>query len=312
MRSLILGIGGQDGSYLAEILLNRGHQVFGLHRRTSNDNLQRIERIRDSVKLRQGDVTDVMCMADLIQTIRPDHVYNMADQDNVGWSFHSPQTSLDVTASAVFQLMETVRLLSPETKIFQPISATIFGDAPPPQNEATLLNPRSPYACAKTAALHYCRFFRQHYGLFVTTAIFYNHDSPRRNPDCLLHYLFRCALEIKAGTLDAIPLGDPDLPVDIGYAGEFMVLVADMMDLGRPDDFVVGTGIPRTVKEIAQHVLASMGLSVVLTKPDPEYVSQDGRRILVADISKAKWILGFVPRVRLEELVSRVSMRYKR
>lgn len=310
MKSLIIGIGGQDGSYLAESLLNRGHTVHGLYRRSSGDSLARVQHLLSSITVHPGDLTDRQSLMWVLGDVKPDHVYNMADQDHVGFSFDTPQVSLDTTANGVFHLLDSVRLCCSRAFVFQPLSATMFGDAPPPQNERTVFRPASPYAAAKVAAYYYCQFFRNHYGMHVSTGIMFNHDSPRRNPNCLVHYLFRSALQLMKGDIKYVEVGDPDLMVDIGYAGEFMSGVADMMRLKECGDFVMGTGRAYTVRQIAEAVLARCGVDPSLIRTKKDYRSQDGKRYLMADNKKAKSAFGFNPQVGLTELICRVSTRY--
>ena len=240
-RVLIFGINGQDGSFLAEILLERGYEVHGFYRRSSVDNLSRIRHLLSDVTLHKGDLTDYGSVHRAVAECLPLHeVYNEADQDHVGWSQSAPSYSAAVTYGGVVNVLEAVRQLTPTTRIFQPVSATMFGYAPPRQDETTRLYPQSPYACAKVAAYYLCQHYRREHGMFVSCGILFNHDSPRRSGDYLLQRIARG--EELWGDLETI--------VDIGYAREYMEAVWKLMQLDRPDDFVLGTGRGYRIKDL--------------------------------------------------------------
>lgn len=262
-RALILGVSGQDGSYLAEILLERGYEVHGMIRRSSSgqDNLWRLSLVLDQIKLYNGDLTDPISIQDVILKVKPDELYNEADQDDVSWSFNTVHHSMDVTAKAVATVLDTVLKFWPVCRVFQPLSATMFGDAPAPQDENTPFNPLSPYACAKVAAYHLCRFYRQTYGLHVSTAIFYNHDSPRRRGDYLLQRICRQAIEVSRGQRDVIEVGNPDALVDISYAKDCMDTAHEILLLDTPDDFCVGSGSAHEIRQLCYEALGQMGVS---------------------------------------------------
>ena len=273
-RALVLGIGGQDGSYLAGILLEKGYEVHGLYRRSSVDNLRRIAHCRSRVTLHQGDMADPISVERALLEAQPDEVYNMADQDHVGFSLATTAYSLDITAGAVGRTLETLRGLRRRTvRYFQPLSATMFGDAPPPQNEQTPFAPASPYACAKVAAYYLCQHYRREYGMHVSTAIFFNHDSPRRGGDYLLQ---RIAREEKLW-------GDLDTVVEVGYAREYMEAAHAILQLDRPDDFVIGTGRGFRIRDLVEGEKARW----YYHKPSTG---------LIADASKAYTAFGFDPR----------------
>ncbi len=260
-RALILGIGGMDGSYLADILLERGYEVHGLYRRSSVDNLQRIAHCRDKVTLHQGDMGDAKSIDRVICFVMPHEIYNVADQDHVQSSFAAPGYSMDITAGAVMRTLESVRLITPQTKFFQPISATIFGDAPGPQTLDTPLNPLTPYACAKASALHIARYYRQVHGMHVVTAILYNHDSPRRGPDYFLQKICRQAVEVSRGLRDYVEVYDPSARLDIGYAKDYMEQVVECMGRSDPKDLLIGTGNPWLVEDYVAAALSCLELT---------------------------------------------------
>lgn len=241
-RALVLGIGGQDGSYLADILVERGVEVHGMLRHSSGDNRRRIGHLDGKVRLHSGDLTDFCSLQRVVIDADPEWVFNEADQDHVGYSKLTPLYSAQVTYGGVANLLEVLRLdptlrecedkgrVSWGRKLFQPLSATMFGDCPAPQDESTPLNPASPYACAKAGAWHLCRHYRREHGLDVRCAIMYSHDSPRRGGDYLLQ---RIARGEKIG-------GDLSTVVDIGYAREYMEAAVRIMELPTADKFFVG------------------------------------------------------------------------
>lgn len=254
-RALILGIGGMDGSYLADILLEKGYEVHGVVRHSSVNNLQRIEHCKDRLILHRGDMADSMSIEWTLEDVKPDEIYNEADQDNVGWSEDTAGYSADITYGAVARTLKSVLGVCPKAKFFQPCSATMFGHNPGPQNEDTPFDPQSPYAVAKTAAYYACRYYRKTFGMFVSTGIMFNHDSPRRGPDYLLQLICRSAIRIAKGEQETLALGNHDLKVDIGYAREYMEAAHAMLQLDKPDDFVIGTGTTYAVKNLARIAL---------------------------------------------------------
>ena len=263
-RALILGIGGQDGSYLAELLLAKGYEVHGLVRRSSVDNLWRIAGIRDRVTLHQGDLLDTMSLHNAIGQAHPHEIYNEADQDHVGFSREAALYSTAVTFGGVANLLEV--LLScvdwaGQMKVFQPLSSTMFGMAPPPQDENTPLAPASPYACAKAGAWMLCKHYRREHGLDVRCGIMFNHDSPRRGPGYLLGEIVNQALAVRDGKRKMIELRNLDLRVDIGHARDFMEGAWQIMQLDKPDDYVLATGKGWTIRELAERALIYVGMA---------------------------------------------------
>ena len=236
MRALITGVCGQDGSYLADILLERGYQVYGLYRHSSKDPCDNVQHNIGNPKfhLIQGDVTDALCLDEVIRKVDPHHIYHEADQDNVDWSFIHPAYQVDVTVKAVSNLLASVHRHCPSARVFIPCSATMFGNAPAPQTESTPFNPLSPYACAKVAAYHIARMYRQNYGMFVCTGILYNHDSPRRNGNYLLHKICKAAARG-----ERLKLWDIDDYVNVGYARDYMNWVTAIMHHSKPDDYTI-------------------------------------------------------------------------
>lgn len=318
-RALILGITGQDGSYLAELLLGKGYEVHGLYRRTSLPNTGRIYHLLDRLTLHRGDLSDPMSVDWVVRTLVPDEVYNLADQDHIGWSLFTPAYSADVTAGAVGRLLDSCANLEKSkgpVKVFQALSATMFGDTPPPQNEASRVNPMSPYACAKTHAYHLCRYYRS-LDLSVSTCIFFNHDSPRRGPEYLLHRICRGAAQVRADLdagrkLWADTLYGPEDEVDIGFAGDYVEAAWLALQKDEPSDYVIGTGLGTKVKDLVGYAGRYFNL------PDEvegwldfgEPKSKNLTPALRADFSKAKTQLGWNPRMDLVTLVRIICARY--
>lgn len=302
---LILGIGGQDGSYLAEILLDRGFEVHGLCRRASTGNMERIKGLLDNVHIHQGDLLDPISLFRVISDVRPSIIYNEADQDNVGWSYDTAGYSYDVTGSAVGKILEIVRRVNPEIRFFQPVSATMFGGASPKQDESTPLDPQSPYACAKAMAYHLARYYRKTHGMFVSTGIFYNHDSPRRNNNYLLNKICRSAVEIEKGKQEKMELGNLDLLVDIGYAKEYMEAAYHIMQQEKPNDFVIATGQPYSIRALAEYALEFAGVTDVagLIVSSKSFSRPGEEPILIGNSGKANKAFGFSPHYNARRVV---------
>jgi len=257
MRALITGVCGQDGSYLADILLERGYEVYGLYRHSSKDPLDNVRHnLRNpNFHLIQGDVTDALCLDEIIRKVDPHHIYHEADQDNVDWSFIHPAYQVDVTVKAVSNLLASVRRHCPSAHVFIPCSATMFGDAPAPQTESTPFNPLSPYACAKVAAYHIARMYRQNYGMFVCTGILYNHDSPRRNGNYLLHKICKAAARA-----EVLKLWNVDDAVSIGFACDYMQWVVTLMHHSKPDDYTICDAETMSLAHVAHLAYKDVGL----------------------------------------------------
>ncbi len=310
-RALILGVGGQDASYLVDILLEKGYEVHGLYRRSSTGNLRRIEHVLDRVTLHMGDMADQSSIERALLLSDPDEVYNEADQDSVGWSHAAPNYSYDITFAAVGRLLEILRG-DKDIRIFQPCTAMMFGDAallnnpdfPQSQNEETPLRPMSPYACAKAGAYHLCRFYREVHGMFVSVGILYNHDSPRRTEEYLLHKICKAAVRIARGQQETLALGNLDARVDIGYALEYMEAAWNMLQLGKSDDFVIATGAASTIEYMVRYAFACAGVT------DPMWrVTRDekfwhpAKGVLRGDWNKANETFGFIPHTTSLKLI---------
>jgi GDPmannose 4,6-dehydratase len=302
-RALILGIGGQDGSYLCDILLEQGREVHGLYHRSSYDNLQRIAHCRDRIILHRGDITDLGSVEVALNSSLPDEVYNVADQDHIGWSLKIPSVSWDVTAKAPAMILELLkdRCSGRKVRFFQPVSSTIFGDAQPPQDEGTPLNPLSPYAVAKAAIYHASRYYRRVHGMFVVVGIMYNHDSPRRrNEGYLLHEICGQVKAVQRGEKDHATVGSKKMVVSLGYARDYMEAAVAMLRVAEPDDYVVASPAV-TIEELVR--LADPGVAV---NEDPRLLRPGPQPSLVGDWSKARASLGWSPRMTTASLVRAV------
>jgi GDPmannose 4,6-dehydratase len=246
MRALITGVCGQDGSYLADILLEKGYEVYGVYRHSSKDPFDNVRHNigNPNFHLIQGDVMDALSLDKIIRDVDPHQIYHEADQDNVDWSFLNPAYQVDITVKAVSNLLASVRCHCPSARVFIPCSSTMFGDAPAPQTEETPFNPRSPYACAKVAAYHLARMYRQNHGMFICTGILYNHDSPRRNGNYLLHKICKAAARA-----EKLALWEVDTPISVGYAKDYMRWAVEIIEHTQPDDYTICDAAPMSLKD---------------------------------------------------------------
>ena len=305
-RALILGINGQDGSYLAEILLEKGYdEVHGLIRRTATGNTRNIEPLLDRIKLHYGDLADPVSLHRIIAETRPQEIYNEADQDHAGISFMIPAYNYDVTGAAVGRILEIIRQVDRSIKFFQPVTSNMFGVASQcPQDENTRFNPMNPYACAKAFAYNLSQMYREVYGMFVSVGIFYNHESPRRTEDYVTRKISRTVAKIKGGLQDKLVLGDMSALIDWGYSREYMEAAWRIMQLESSDTFVIGTGEVHSVKEFVEEAFACVGLDPALyVESSQQFFRPAQNSVLQADISKAGRVFGFDPQVKFKELV---------
>jgi len=311
-KALILGVTGQDGSHLAEILLEKGYEVHGMVRRSATGNTRNIEHlIRDPdvfnhrFFLCRGDLADPTSLYRIISSVKPQEIYNEADQDHVGWSYDMVGFSADITGAAVGRILEIIRQVDASIRFFQPCTSNMFGKTENTfQTETTPFNPQSPYACAKVMAYYLTKYYREAFGMFASTAILYNHESPRRTEEYVTRKITKSVARIVCGKQDKLILGDLSARVDWGYAKEYMEAAWQMLQLDEPDDFVIATGEAHSVQEFVEEAFA-----VVDLKPE-EYVvsSQDLFRptktgVLIGDTSKARTSFGFEPKVKFKELV---------
>jgi GDPmannose 4,6-dehydratase len=304
--ALITGITGQDGSYLAEFLLDKGYQVYGLVRRLSSPNFSRIAHIANRITLLEGDLTDQSSLGAALQTAQPDEVYNLAAQSFVATSWNQPSLTGDVTGLGAVRLFEAVRQFCKEAKVYQASSSEMFGATEEsPQNENTKFHPRSPYACAKVYAYHMAINYRASYGMFVGNGILFNHESPRRGIEFVSRKITDGVARIYHGLTNELRLGNLDARRDWGYAGDYAKAMWLMLQQEKPDDYVIATGQSHSVKELAELAFKEVGLNwedyVVV---DPRFHRPADVEHLCGDASKARQGLGWRPEVTFEQLVS--------
>jgi GDPmannose 4,6-dehydratase len=305
-KAFITGITGQDGSYLAELLLSKGYEVIGLKRRTSLISTDRIDHLlgNPNFKLEYYSLHDSGRLYELLLQYKPSEFYNLAAQSHVRVSFEVPEETAKTIALGTLRILETIRIVDPAIRFYQASSSEMFGDNPEtPQHEETRLMPASPYACAKVFAHNLVRNYRESYGLHVSSGILFNHESPRRGETFVTRKITMAAARIKLGLQDKLYLGNLDAKRDWGFAGDYVEAMWRMLQQKTPDDYVIATGETHTVREFLNEVFAHAGLSV------EEYVEIDKRLfrphevpLLLGDASKAKHNLGWEPKVRFKNL----------
>lgn len=301
-RALILGVGGQDGSYLAELLLSKHYDVYGLYRKSSADNLTRIAHIKDKLTLVKGDMTDGGSVDYAIRECQPDQIFNLADQDSIGWSEYIPAYNLDVTAGAVCRLLESVRRVDKAIRVFQPVSAYILDDTLSPQNEQTRIAPKNVYACAKACALYLCRHYRERYGVQVSVGIMYNHDSPRRRGRYLLQTICRGVLECATTRGKKFNLGSLTCYADVGFAGDYVDAMHRVTNLDNADDWVIGSGRVYQISELVRITMDAVGDSRLVGDVVDVDDTRSGNN-LSSDITAVKSATGWEPKTPIEELI---------
>jgi len=304
-RALITGVTGQDGSYLADFLLEKGYEVIGMVRRTSTTNFDRIKHIQDRITIVPGDLLDQMSLVEILQTYRPQEVYNLAAQSFVPTSWNQPVFTGQVTALGVTRILEAIRMVDPSIRFYQASSSEMFGKVREvPQNERTPFYPRSPYGVAKVYSHWITVNYRESYGIHATSGILFNHGSPRRGLEFVERKVAHGAARIKLGLADELRLGNLESRRDWGYAGDYVRAMWLMLQQDEPDDYVIGTEETHSVRELCEMAFGYVGLDY------RDYVVQDERffrpaevDLLVADASKAHRVLGWEPTVSFEELI---------
>ena len=310
--ALITGVTGQDGSYLAELLLEKGYEVHGLIRRASSFNTGRLEPIyRDPHEsgvrflMHYADLSDAGSLVNLIRTLQPDEVYHLGAQSHVRVSFEIPEYTSDATAMGTVRILEAIRASGVQTRFYQAGSTEMFGSAPPPQNEQTPFHPRSPYGVAKVFAHWLTVNYREAHGLFAANGILANHESPRRGETFVTRKITRAVARISAGLQDKLYLGNLESRRDWGYAPEYVEAMWMMLQHHEPDDFVVATGESHTVREFAELAFARLDLDPErYIEVDPRYYRPAEVDHLRGDPSKALRVLGWRPRTTFRELVA--------
>jgi GDPmannose 4,6-dehydratase len=316
-KALITGITGQDGSYLAELLLSKGYEVHGTIRRSSSFSTQRIEHIYQDqheedpkLFLHYGDLSDAENIRKLIYKVQPDEIYNLGAQSHVKVSFEIPEYTANITGVGVLRVLDAIKDFQDTTgkqvRMYQASSSEMFGSAAAPQSETTQFSPRSPYGCAKVFAFHITRNYRESYGMFACNGILFNHESPRRGGTFVTKKITQGVADIKTGKTDKIYLGNLDARRDWGYAPEYCEAMWMMLQQPEPDDYVIGTGESHSVREFLVAAFARAGISdwEKHVDIDPRYYRPAEVDDLRADISKANEKLGWKPKTTFTELVN--------
>ncbi|MFK4729845.1 GDP-mannose 4,6-dehydratase [Agromyces mediolanus] len=304
-RALITGITGQDGSYLAELLLAKGYEVHGLIRRASTFNTGRIDHLfvdpheaNARLFLHYGDLSDGARLVTLMAQIDPDEVYNLAAQSHVRVSFDEPEHTADTTGTGTVRLLEAVRLSGVRTRYYQASSSELYGSTPPPQSETTPFHPRSPYAAAKLYSYWITKNYREAYGLFAVNGILFNHESPRRGETFVTRKITRAVARIKAGIQSELYLGNLDAVRDWGYAPEYVLGMWQMLQADEPDDYVLATGTGYTIRDFLDVSFGHVGLDWnEFVRFDERYLRPSEVDALIGDPSKARERLGWEPTV---------------
>lgn len=311
-KAFITGITGQDGAYLAEFLLGKGYDVYGLIRRSSSFNTSRIDHLyRDphnpDVKLHliYGDLSDGGNLNTILNDVKPDEVYNLGAQSHVRVSFDQPVYTVNVNALGALRMLEAIRMVNKSIKYYQASSSEMFGKASEiPQNENTPFHPRSPYGCAKVFAYWQTVNYREAYGMFACNGILFNHESPRRGETFVTRKITRAVSHIKCGLMDKLYLGNLDAKRDWGFAGDFVEAMWLMLKQDIPDDYVIATGETHSVREFLDEAFGYLDMDwEKYVEIDPRYYRPSEVEMLVGDSSKAKRVLGWVPKVTFKELV---------
>jgi len=305
MRALITGITGQDGSYMAELLLTKRYEVFGVVRRTSVKKFDRIEHLMDKIALMEGDLTDQSSLDSVIHSVQPDEVYNLAAQSFVPVSWNQPVLTGDVTGLGVIRILEAIRRHSPKAKFLQASSSEMFGKVrETPQTEKTPFHPRSPYGVAKVFGHGLTVNYRESYGMFACCAMGFNHESPRRGLEFVSRKVTHQVAKIKCGLAKKVAMGNLDAKRDWGFAGDYVRAMWMMLQQPEPDDFVLATGKTHSVRELVDAAFDAVGLrSEDYVEIDPKLIRPAEVDFLCGDATKAKEKLGWEPEVSFEKLI---------
>ena len=308
-KALITGINGQDGSYLAEFLIDKGYEVFGTLKRNSvaENQTARLDSVYDKVKLFYADLTDLSSLISVIQKTQPDEIYNLAAQSHVRISFDQPIYTAQVTGVGTLNILEAVRLIKPDAKIYQASSSEMFGnsiDSDGFQRETTPMNPVSPYGCAKVYSYNICRNYRNSYDMFISNGILFNHESPRRGTNFVTNKVVKEAVKIKLGLSNKLALGNLDATRDWGHAKDYVEAMWMILQLETPNDYVCATGISHTVKELCEYVFGKLDLSyqdyVVM---DKKFLRPEELKDLKGDPTNLKKHTGWEPTYTFESML---------
>jgi len=310
-KALITGITGQDGSYLAEFLLSKGYEVYGIIRRASTFNTSRIDHIyidphkeKARLHLYYGDLSDSGQISNIIYNVKPDEIYHLGAQSHVRVSFDIPEYTGDITALGTTRILDAIRKSGNKIKFYQASSSEMFGASPPPQSEQTPFRPRSPYACAKVYAYWMTVNYREGYNIFACNGILFNHESPRRGETFVTRKITRAIASILAKRQDVLYLGNLEAKRDWGYTPEYVEFMWKMLQNEKPEDFVIGTGETHSVREFVEEAFSYADLDLErYVKIDPRYFRPTEVEELIADPTKAKKKLGWNPKIRFKDLV---------
>jgi GDPmannose 4,6-dehydratase len=307
-KALITGVTGQDGSYLAEFLLEQGYEVVGMVRRTSTINFERIIDIQDKIKVVQGDLLDQVSLIDILREHKPNEVYNLAAQSFIPTSFKQPTLTGEFTALGVTRMLEAVRIVNPEIRFYQASSSEMFGKVVEiPQRETTPFHPRSPYGVAKVYGHWITVNYRESYDLFAVSGILFNHESPRRGLEFVTHKVTYNAAKIALGLAEKLPMGNLDSQRDWGWAPDYVRMMNLMLQQDHPEDYVIATGRTHSIKRLCEVAFACVDLDWQrYVYVDDAYLRPADVDLLIGDPSKAKQKLGWEPTVTFEEMIQKM------
>lgn len=304
-KAIITGVTGQDGSYLAELLLSKGYKVYGLRRRTSDLNYGNAQHLKNDIEFLYADMTDLPSLIRAVQIAQPDEVYNLAAQSFVQTSWEQPVLTAEVDAIGVTNLLEAIRIVKPDAKFYQASTSELFGKVQEiPQKETTPFYPRSPYGVAKLYAHWITINYRESYNIFACTGILFNHESPRRGLEFVTRKVTSAAARIKLGLQDKLYLGNLDSKRDWGFAGDYVKAMYLMLQQDKPDNYVIATGETHSIRELLEVAFGCLSLDYHdYVEVDPKFIRPAEVDLLIGDPTKAKTVLGWEPKVSFPELI---------